>query len=94
MCRYASGKYGGQGRKIPTADVIVGPGPTGRMQYILGNRPEGGFLSSEKSRGITTFVTNEGAFRLKVLMFGLKTASEIFQKVMTQIVLKGLEGVM
>ena len=49
---------------------------------------------SKRSRGITTFVTNEGAFRFKVLLFGLKTASEIFQKVMTQVVLKGLEGVL
>ena len=45
------------------------------------------------SRDLTTFVTPRGVYRYKVLMFGLKSASEIFQKIMIQHVLKDLKGV-
>ena len=46
----------------------------------------------EDAKDLTTFVTTSGAYRFRVLTFGLKTASEIFQKIMMQIVLLGLLG--
>ena len=39
----------------------------------------------EKSREITTFVTHTGQFRYKRLMFGVSCASELYQKVLQQI---------
>lgn len=47
---------------------------------------------SEESRHITTFICHKGMFRYKRLMFGVSTASEVFQKMMEQI-LSGLKGV-
>lgn len=47
----------------------------------------------EQSRDITTFMDPDGRlFRYKVLMFGVRTGSEKFQKVMEQRVFKGVEG--
>ena len=45
------------------------------------------------SRDLTTFVTSSGVYRYTVLVFGLKSASEIFQRKMMQHVIKGLKGV-
>ncbi|XP_062710595.1 uncharacterized protein K02A2.6-like [Aedes albopictus] len=47
---------------------------------------------SEQSRPITTFVTKNGLYRFKRLMFGISCAPEIFQKTMENI-LAGLEGI-
>ncbi|XP_055613061.1 uncharacterized protein K02A2.6-like [Uranotaenia lowii] len=44
------------------------------------------------SRDITTFVTQDGYYRYKRLMFGMKVAAEIFQRCIER-VLKGLKGV-
>ena len=38
----------------------------------------------DESRGLTTFMTHMGFFRYEVLMFGLCSASEIFQRIMEQ----------
>ena len=46
----------------------------------------------EESREITTFTTHEGLYRYKRLMFGISSASEIYQQVTGQVV-QGLEGV-
>ncbi|XP_055621859.1 uncharacterized protein K02A2.6-like [Toxorhynchites rutilus septentrionalis] len=46
----------------------------------------------EKSREITTFITKFGLFRYKRLMFGVSSASELFQKVMETVV-AGLDGI-
>lgn len=40
---------------------------------------------AEESRSITTFITHRGLFRYKRLLFGVNTASEIFQKVFERI---------
>lgn len=48
---------------------------------------------SEKSRHITTFITNKGLFRYTRLMFGISCAPEIFQKLVEQM-LAGCEGCM
>lgn len=48
-------------------------------------------MLSEESRDITTFMTPLGAMRYKRLMFGVKPAVEVFQKVMTEM-LAGCEG--
>ena len=45
----------------------------------------------EASREITTFVTDEGLFRFKRLMFGISSASEMFQHIIGQ-VLESCEG--
>ncbi|XP_062713301.1 uncharacterized protein K02A2.6-like [Aedes albopictus] len=47
---------------------------------------------SERSRGITTFITKQGLSRFKRLMLGISCAPELFQKVMESI-FAGLEGV-
>ena len=47
---------------------------------------------AEDSRNITTFVTHNGIMRYKRLIFGLSSASEIYQYAMQQ-ALQGLEGV-
>ncbi|XP_055623626.1 uncharacterized protein K02A2.6-like [Toxorhynchites rutilus septentrionalis] len=44
------------------------------------------------SRDITTFMTSRGLMRFKRLMFGINCAPEIFQRVMTEM-LVGIEGV-
>ena len=44
-----------------------------------------------ESREITTFITDEGLFRFKRLMFGISSASEMFQYIIRQ-VLDGCEG--
>ena len=44
-----------------------------------------------ESREITTFVTDEGLFRFKRLMFGISSASEMFQYIIRQ-VLEGCDG--
>ncbi|XP_041786794.1 uncharacterized protein K02A2.6-like [Anopheles merus] len=44
------------------------------------------------SRGITTFMTNKGLMRFKRLMFGINCVPEIFQRIMTQMLL-GIAGV-
>lgn len=46
----------------------------------------------ESSRYITTFVTSKGLYRYKRLMFGINSAPEIYQFIISQ-VLEGLEGV-
>ena len=46
----------------------------------------------EESREITTFTTHEGLYRYKRLMFGISSAPEQYQKVLTQ-VLQGCGGV-
>ncbi|XP_063965770.1 uncharacterized protein K02A2.6-like [Lytechinus pictus] len=46
----------------------------------------------EESRDITTFVTHKGVMRYKRLIFGLSSASEIYQYAI-QTALQGLEGV-
>ena len=46
----------------------------------------------EASRPITAFATHMGVFRYKRLLFGLKSASEHYQKTIQQI-LQGCEGV-
>ena len=46
----------------------------------------------EKSRIITTFVTHRGLYRYKRLVFGISSASEIYQHLIQQ-VLQGCEGV-
>lgn len=46
---------------------------------------------SEGSRHITTFITKQGLFRYKRLMFGISCAPEIFQKVMEKLLL-GCDG--
>ena len=46
---------------------------------------------SPESREITTFVTDEGLFRFKRLMFGISSASEMFQYIICQ-VLEGCDG--
>lgn len=46
----------------------------------------------EKSRDLTTFMTESGMFRFKRLVFGVNCAPEIFQRVMEQ-VLAGIAGV-
>lgn len=48
----------------------------------------------EKSSELTTFCTHLGLYRYCVLMFGLSTAPELFQRIMNQYVLSGLEGVL
>ena len=47
---------------------------------------------SEECRSITTFATRKGLFRYKRLMFGISCVSEMYQRVMQQ-VLEGCEGV-
>jgi Reverse transcriptase (RNA-dependent DNA polymerase) len=47
----------------------------------------------EDSRHITTFMTSKGLFRFKRLCFGLASAPEIFQKIMTTKVFAGCEGI-
>lgn len=47
----------------------------------------------EKSRAMTTFMTEFGLFRFKRLVFGVVSAPEIFQRFMEE-VLAGLEGVL
>lgn len=42
----------------------------------------------ESSRHITTFITHKGMYRYRRLMFGVSSASEIFQKVLEQILSK------
>ncbi|XP_055603889.1 uncharacterized protein K02A2.6-like [Uranotaenia lowii] len=44
------------------------------------------------SRSITTFMTGKGLMRFKRLMFGINAAPEIFQRIMTEM-LMGIEGV-
>ena len=44
-----------------------------------------------ESREITTFVTDDGQFRLKRLMFGISSASKMFQYIIRQ-VLEGCDG--
>ncbi|XP_053376976.1 uncharacterized protein K02A2.6-like [Mercenaria mercenaria] len=46
----------------------------------------------ESSRYITTFVTSKGLYRYKRLMFGINSAPEIYQYIISQ-VLEGLAGV-
>lgn len=46
---------------------------------------------TEASRQITTFVTHEGLFRYKRLMFGISSAPEIYNHIIQQ-VLQGCEG--
>ncbi|XP_062568299.1 uncharacterized protein K02A2.6-like [Saccostrea cucullata] len=46
----------------------------------------------EESREITTFVTHEGLYRYKRLMFGISSASEIYQRVIGQVI-QGIKGV-
>ncbi|CAF1012738.1 unnamed protein product, partial [Brachionus calyciflorus] len=48
-------------------------------------------LLNEKSRFLTAFCTHLGIFQCKRLNFGIKMASEIFQKIIEQ-VLSGLDG--
>ncbi|CAF1076837.1 unnamed protein product, partial [Brachionus calyciflorus] len=50
-------------------------------------------LLAEKSRYITAFCTHMGIFQYKRLNFGINAASEIFQRVIEQ-VLSGLDGTM
>lgn len=45
----------------------------------------------EVSRGITTFVTHQGLYHYKRLMFGISCAPEMYQRVMPQ-VLQDCEG--
>ena len=49
-------------------------------------------MIEEESRVMTTFTTHKGVFRYKRLLFGLKSASEHYQKVIQQEVLEGCEG--
>lgn len=44
-----------------------------------------------ESRGITTFITSRGLYRFKRLMFGIKSAPEIFQKILSSLLI-GCEG--
>lgn len=44
------------------------------------------------SRGITTFMTSRGLMRFKRLMFGINCAPEIFQRIMTEMLI-GIEGI-
>ncbi|XP_062611303.1 uncharacterized protein K02A2.6-like [Saccostrea cucullata] len=46
----------------------------------------------KESREITTFVTHEGLYRYKRLMFGISSASEIYQRVIGQVI-QGIKGV-
>ena len=46
----------------------------------------------EPSRHITTFATHAGLFRYKHLLFGVNTASELFQKAISDL-LRGIPGV-
>lgn len=46
---------------------------------------------SEQSRPITTFISKQGLFRYKRLMFGISSAPELFQKVMEKLLL-GCDG--
>lgn len=45
----------------------------------------------EQSRNITTFITHEGLFRYKRLMFGISSAPDLYQRTIQQ-VLEGCEG--
>ena len=47
---------------------------------------------AEESRYITTFVTHQGLFRYKRLCFGINSASEIFQRAISDM-LTGIKGV-
>ncbi|XP_062715403.1 uncharacterized protein K02A2.6-like [Aedes albopictus] len=47
---------------------------------------------SPESRDLTTFISENGMFRFKRLMFGVNCAPEVFQRVMTQL-LKDVENV-
>ena len=47
---------------------------------------------AEESRGITTFATHCGLYRYKRLMFGITSATEVYQHIIQQ-VLQGCEGV-
>ena len=49
-------------------------------------------LDDEESRQITTFVTHRGLYRYKRLMFGITSAPEKYQKIVSD-VLQGCEGV-
>ena len=66
------------------------PIPTGRWavaehEWLQGVQPvrfEVGYHQLEltlESRGITTFVTHQGSYRYKRLLFGVSSASEIYQ---------------
>lgn len=50
-------------------------------------------VMAEESRDITTFTTHKGLFRFKRLNMGVCCASELFQHVIQQRVINGLEGV-
>ena len=47
---------------------------------------------TEESRDITTFITDEGLFRFKRLMFGISSVSEMFQHIIRQL-LESCDGV-
>lgn len=47
----------------------------------------------EESSAITTFCTHLGLYRYRVMMFGVSTASETFQRIVDNHILRGLEGV-
>lgn len=49
-------------------------------------------LLGEKSRELTTFLTDHGMFRFRRLLFGVNSAPEAFQQIMER-VLEGLEGI-
>ena len=48
-------------------------------------------ILEEQSRNITTFITHEGLFRYKRLMFGISSAPELYQHTIKQ-ALEGCEG--
>ena len=43
----------------------------------------------DESKGLTTFMAHMGLFRYEVLMFGLCSASDIFQRIMEQEAISG-----
>lgn len=49
------------------------------------------FELDQKSRDITTFVSRSGTYRFCRLMFGIKSAPELFQRAM-EILFRGIEG--
>ena len=78
---------------IPTVDkVILDLNQSSYFSWIDVKMAYHQLEIEEASRPITAFATHMDVFRYKRLLFGLKSASEHYQKTMQQI-LRGCEGV-
>lgn len=72
---------------IPTVDEMLEDMNGGKVFSNLDLR--WGYHQTERdeeSREITTFTTHEGLYRYKSLMFGISFASEIYQRVIGQVI--------